>query len=107
MKFKWSVESKNRSKSFIAEKLARIYISKREYVKAADVLKYFIKGKAEYYIRYTYSTACIQDVALLRSPRRARGRLGPPSLPARWIPAGCRSQSPAGRVPFASERDER
>lgn len=47
-------------KGFIAEKLARLYIIKKEYKEAQKTLEPFIKGYADYYIRYTYAAAAMK-----------------------------------------------
>lgn len=47
-------------KGFIAEKLARLYIMKKEFQKALKTLEPFIKGNTDYYIRYTYAAAAIK-----------------------------------------------
>ncbi|HAY34413.1 MAG TPA: hypothetical protein PK536_12775 [Ignavibacteria bacterium] len=51
--------NERQSKNYIAEKLARIYISKGEYEKAVDILRNYINDRTAYYIKYTYSAACI------------------------------------------------
>jgi tetratricopeptide (TPR) repeat protein len=59
LRFPWIPEKQKQGKGFIAERLARLYITRKEYDKAIDVLTNFIKGKTDYYIRYTYSSAAI------------------------------------------------
>lgn len=52
-------ENTRQNKSYIAEKLARVYISKGEYSRAIEILKRYMNERTGYYIRYTYSTACV------------------------------------------------
>ena len=59
MRFPSSPANARQSKAYIAEKLARVYISKGEYEKAIETLKKFMKDRTDYYIRYTYATACL------------------------------------------------
>lgn len=57
MSFPWTIELRNQSKAFIAERLARVYLTKSEYEKAIVTLKPFIGNRTDYYIRYTFATA--------------------------------------------------
>lgn len=59
MRFVPKKENERQCKSYIAEKLARVYISNGEYGKAIEVLKKYMNDRTGYYIKYTYSTACI------------------------------------------------
>lgn len=59
MRFPSSPANARQNKAYIAEKLARVYISKGEYEKAIETLKKFMKDRTDYYIRYTYATACL------------------------------------------------
>lgn len=59
LRFPSKPENARQSKGYIAEKLARVYISKSEYDKAIEILKKFIGDRTDYYIRYTYATACL------------------------------------------------
>jgi len=57
----FSKEMQRMSKGFIAEKLARLYIAKKEYKEAMKTLEKFVNGNyTDYYIRYTYATAAIK-----------------------------------------------
>lgn len=59
LRFPSSPENARQSKAYIAEKLSRVYISKGEYEKATECLKRFMTDRTDYYIRYTYATACL------------------------------------------------
>jgi tetratricopeptide (TPR) repeat protein len=59
LRFPSSPENSRQSKAYIAEKLSRVYISKGEYEKAIETLKRYMKDRTDYYIRYTYTTACL------------------------------------------------
>jgi len=61
LKFPLKPENQRQSKAYIAEKLARVYISKGEYEKAIQTLSRFMKERTDYYIRYTYATACLHS----------------------------------------------
>lgn len=56
----FSKQMQRMSKGFIAEKLARLYIIKKEYKEAQKTLEPFINGYADYYIRYTYAVAAMK-----------------------------------------------
>jgi tetratricopeptide (TPR) repeat protein len=57
--FDWSAEKERADKSFVAEKLCRLYISQKEYEKAAEIIRPFIRRRTDYYIRYTFASALI------------------------------------------------
>ncbi|MCX7834056.1 MAG: hypothetical protein N2490_07590 [Ignavibacteria bacterium] len=57
LSFPFPKEKRKINKAFIAEKLARIYILKRNYTKAIKTLEPFCKKKTDYYIRYTLALA--------------------------------------------------
>ena len=56
----FSKQMQRMGKGFIAEKLARLYIIKKEYKEAQKTREPLIKGYADYYIRYTYAAAAIK-----------------------------------------------
>lgn len=55
--FNWSKEKERSDKSFIAERLCRLYISKKQYDEATKVISPFIRKRTDYYIRYSYASA--------------------------------------------------
>ena len=55
--FTWSKEKERSDKSFIAERLCRLYISRKEYGQAIKIISPFIRKRTDYYIRYSYATA--------------------------------------------------
>jgi len=55
--FDWSAEKERADKSFVAEKLCRLYISRKEYEKASEVIRPFIRRRTDYYVRYTFASA--------------------------------------------------
>ncbi len=57
LKCRWSKEKTSQNKAFIAEKLARYYITKSDFEKAEFTLNPFIKNRTDYYVRYTYAFA--------------------------------------------------
>ncbi|MBS1517924.1 MAG: hypothetical protein JSS91_07540 [Bacteroidetes bacterium] len=59
LRFPAGADNKKQSRDYIAEKLARVYISKGEYEKASEILKKYINERTRYYIKYTYSAACL------------------------------------------------
>jgi len=59
LRFQGKPENARQSKAYIAEKLARVYISKGEYEIAIKTLSGYMNDRTGYYIRYTYSTACL------------------------------------------------
>jgi tetratricopeptide (TPR) repeat protein len=59
LRFPAKPENARQSRAYIAEKLARVYISKGEYKKAIQTLSRYIKDRTDYYIRYTYATVCL------------------------------------------------
>ena len=60
LSYPFSKQMQRMGKGFIAEKLARLYIIKKEYKEAQKTLEPFIAGYADYYIRYTYAAAAIK-----------------------------------------------
>lgn len=58
LKFTPKPENAAMSKAYIAEKYARVLISKGEYEKAVQLLEKYVEKNVQYYIRYTYSAAC-------------------------------------------------
>ncbi|HEY5536236.1 MAG TPA: hypothetical protein VIL99_15035 [Ignavibacteria bacterium] len=61
LEFPWSAEKDKADKSFIAEKLCRLYISQEDYKKASDLIKPYIRKRTDYYIRYTFASALILE----------------------------------------------
>ncbi|HMQ68885.1 MAG TPA: hypothetical protein PKA90_07800 [Ignavibacteria bacterium] len=59
LRFEGKPENARQCRAYIAEKLARVLISKGEYENAIKTLKGFINDRTGYYIRYTYATACL------------------------------------------------
>lgn len=61
LEFKWSQEKEKQDKSFIAERLARVYITKKEFDNSIQVLEKFFnqRKKPDYYVFYTLSIAYI------------------------------------------------
>jgi hypothetical protein len=61
LEFDWSHEKEKQDKSFIAERLARVYITKSDYDSAVVILEQFTqkKKKLDYYVLYTLSIAYI------------------------------------------------
>jgi hypothetical protein len=57
LNFPWKREKARQSKGFIAERLARLLITKKDFTGAMNVLENIVKGKTDYYIRYTYALA--------------------------------------------------
>lgn len=57
LEFNWSQEKERADKSFIAERLCRLYISKKQYDKATSVIAPFIRRRTDYYVRYSYASA--------------------------------------------------
>ncbi len=55
--FPWPEEKQKSDKSYIAERLCRLYISKKEYEKAIEILEPYIKRRTDYYIRYSLAEA--------------------------------------------------
>jgi tetratricopeptide (TPR) repeat protein len=55
--FPWSDEKERADKTFVAEKLCRLYISKKQYDKAAETIRPFIRNRTDYYVRYTFASA--------------------------------------------------
>ena len=55
--FNWSQEKERADKSFIAERLCRLYISKKQYEEASSVIAPFIRRRTDYYVRYSYASA--------------------------------------------------
>lgn len=55
--FPWSDEKERADKTFVAEKLCRLYISQKQYEKAADIIRPFIRNRTDYYVRYTFASA--------------------------------------------------
>ncbi|MBM4158813.1 MAG: hypothetical protein FJ216_08560 [Ignavibacteria bacterium] len=53
-------EKQSQSKNFIAERLSRLYITKKEYEKAYKTIEPYVKPKTDYYIRYTYAISAIK-----------------------------------------------
>ncbi|MBK7970956.1 MAG: hypothetical protein IPK08_19675 [Bacteroidetes bacterium] len=53
----WPENKKNADKTFIAERLCRLYISKKEYEKAVEIMKPFIRKRMDYYVRYSLAEA--------------------------------------------------
>ena len=50
-------EKEKADKSYIAERLCRLFISKKEYEKAIDILQPYIIRRTDYYIRYSLAEA--------------------------------------------------
>ena len=61
LEFDWSHEKEKQDKSFIAERLARVYITKNDFDSAVTTLEQFTqnKKKLDYYVLYTLSIAYI------------------------------------------------
>jgi len=59
LRFQGKPENARQSKAYIAEKLARVLISKGDYENAIKTLSGFMNDRTGYYIRYTYATACL------------------------------------------------
>jgi len=59
LNFPWSDEKEKSDKSYIAERLCRLYVAKKKYDKAIDVLQPFLKKRTDYYIRYSIAGAMI------------------------------------------------
>jgi hypothetical protein len=57
LEFNWSKEKERADKSFIAERLCRLYISKKQFEEAAKIIRPFIKNRTDYYVRYSYASA--------------------------------------------------
>ncbi len=57
LSYPFPFEKRKLSKAFIAEKLARIYIIKKNYNLAIQTLSNFCKHKTDYYVRYTLALA--------------------------------------------------
>lgn len=57
LNFNWSKEKERSDKSFIAERLCRLYISKKQYDEATKIISPFIRKRTDYYIRYSYASA--------------------------------------------------
>lgn len=55
--FPWSDEKERADKTFVAEKLCRLYISQKQYEKATDIIRPFIRNRTDYYVRYTFASA--------------------------------------------------
>lgn len=55
--FTWSKEKERSDKSFIAERLCRLYLSRKEYDQAIKIISPFIRKRTDYYIRYSYASA--------------------------------------------------
>lgn len=55
--FPWPKEKEKSDKSYIAERLCRLFISKKEYEKAIDILQPYTKRRTDYYIRYSLAEA--------------------------------------------------
>jgi Flp pilus assembly protein TadD len=63
LEFSWSKEKEKQDKSFIAERLARVYITKKDYKAAITLLEKFTntKKRPDYYVLYTLSIAYINN----------------------------------------------
>lgn len=61
LEFNWSKEKERVDKSFIAERLCRLYISKKQFEEAAKIIRPFIKNRTDYYVRYSYASALMLD----------------------------------------------
>jgi predicted negative regulator of RcsB-dependent stress response len=57
LNFPWSAEKQKSDKGYIAERLCRLYISKKEYKKAINILLPFTKRRTDYYLRYSIAEA--------------------------------------------------
>lgn len=55
--FPWTQEKEKSDKSYIAERLCRLYIANKEYDKAIEILQPFLKRRVDYYIRYSLAQA--------------------------------------------------
>ncbi len=55
--FPWTQEKEKSDKSYIAERLCRLYIANKEYDNAIDILQPFLKRRVDYYIRYSLAQA--------------------------------------------------
>ncbi|MEO0075832.1 MAG: hypothetical protein ABIK31_07005 [candidate division WOR-3 bacterium] len=70
LEFPWSDEKKRADKTFIAEKLCRLYISKKQYDKASDTIRPFILNRTDYYVRYTYASALMLNGQFAEAKRQ-------------------------------------
>jgi tetratricopeptide (TPR) repeat protein len=68
--FPWSDEKERADKTFIAEKLCRLYISKKQYDKAADTIRPFIRNRTDYYVRYTFASALMLNEQFAEAQRQ-------------------------------------